>query len=329
VKLAIVYNRDDHKLSTESYSQTYRHMFDALIEHNEWENVQHVTESCHSDDIDADIIIIYDIHSSHHIEIEDLKFHKSIKYTYFNDPHQPDVRGQYKDGTLVHKLGAQERIVRALQRGINFIICPYTDGYNKFIAPSLGEDAELMFVWFPVAPKRLSTISGSSKLLIKRHHKILANGHTWEGWEGFRPYAFRAWAHQRPQLSLVSHCLHSPHMYRGNSFHLMLNRFAAAVALTDWYVVPKYLEIPLAGCLCFAQQNKDYERMGFKDNEHCIYVNRHNFDKATKSFLQDIPFYQFIADNGRKLAENNYTAEHFAQYIFNHSKEQTDGSSNN
>ena len=326
MKLAMIYNKHDHKLSPDSYSQTYRHMFDALIEHEGWEGVQHVTKDTHSNDIDADVIIIYDIHSCHHIKLEDLRFHKSIKYTYFNDPHQQDLYGQYLDGTLVHKLGASSRVVRALTRGVNFIICPYTDGYNQFIAPYLGEDAEAMHVWFPVAPRALPVNSGNRQLHT-RHPNILANGHTWEGWEGFRPYEFRAWAHKQKQLSFVPHVLHQKHMYKGNSFHLMLTKFAAAVALTDWYVVPKYLEIPLSGCLCFAQKNADYERMGFKDNEHCIYVDRQNFNRATKSFLNDISFYQSIADNGRKLAENNYTAAKFAEFIFEHSKGQNYGSS--
>lgn len=326
MKLAMVYDKNDHKLDRQAYSQTYRHMFDALIEHEGWECVQHVTEDCHSDDIDADVIIIYDIHSSHHIKIEDLKFHKSVKYTYFNDPHQQDVKGLYKDGTKVHKLGARNRVIRALTRGVNFIICPYNDGYDSFIAPYLGEDASTMKVWFPVAPKGTDAVT-SILPLASRPHKVLANGHLWPGWDGFRPYKFRTWAYEQKNVQLVPHCLNSPHIFKGDSFMNLLTKFAAGLALTDWYVVPKYLEIPLAGCLCIAQKHDDYLRMGFKDNEHCIYVNRQNFKKVIEAFLYDIPFYQSIADNGRKLAENNYTAMHFAKHIFDHSKGELNGCS--
>ena len=328
MKLAIVYNKNDHKLASTAYSQTYHHMFDALIGGKEWECVQHVTEDCHSDDIDADVIVIYDIHSSHHIKIENLKSHRSVKYTYFNDPHQIDVEGAYSDGTKVHKLGAQNRVLRALDRGINFIICPYNDGYDSFIAPHLGSDAEHMKVWFPVAPRAINSFT-SIPPLISRPHKILANGHLWSGWEGFRPYEFRAWAYSQENIQHVPHCLASPHIFKGNLFINLLTKFVAGLALTDWYVVPKYLEIPLAGCLCIAQKHDDYLRMGFKDNEHCIYVDRNNFRHAIKDILYDIPFYQTIADNGRKLAENNYTAAHFATYIFEHSKEQINGCSDN
>ena len=328
MKLAVIYNLADHKLESSAYSQTYKHMFDAMITHKGWESVQHITQDTHSDDIDADVIFIYDIHSCHHIKLEDLRFNPAIRYTYFNDPHQIDVRGMYSDGTLVHKLGAKNRIIRALQRGVNFIICPYRDGYNKFIAPYLGKDAEAMHVWFPVAPRSLPT-NVSTIPLIQRYHKILGNGHTWKGIDGFRPYEFRTWAYKQPLVSIVPHVLHAKHLFYGNAFYLMLVKFAAALALTEWYVVPKYLEIPLAGCLCLAQRNTDYELMGFKDNEHCIYVDKSNFRKVAKSFLNDILFYQSIADNGRKLVENTYTAAHFADYIYKHSKEQIDGSSNN
>ena len=315
MKLALIYDKNDHKLIESSYSQTYKHMLDALVQ--KFENVTHIHDSCHAKDIDADVIIFYDIHSSHHIEIEGLRDHSAIKYSYYNDPHQLSMKGVYKDGTPVNKLGAKSRVARSLSRGINFIICPYTDGFNQFIAPHLGSDAESMFLWFPVAPRKQSI---TIRPLIERRQTVVANGHLWHGREDFKPYEFRNWAYRRPNIEYIPHYLSAPHVYHGNSFMYMLSKWAGALALTDLYVVPKYLEIPLAGCLCVAQKREDYVRMGFKDNEHCIYVDYSNFDAVVDSFMRNIVEYQFIADNGRKLVENNYTAKHFAEFVYKHCK---------
>ena len=56
--------------------------------------------------------------------------------------------------------------------------------------------------------------------------------------------------------------------------------------------------------------------MGFKDYENCVFVNKGNFEKRVKDFLADIEDYQPIADAGRKLIEENYTATHFADFLY-------------
>ena len=310
MKLAIIYNKDDHKLSPDSYSQPYRHMFDALVDR--FDEVQHVTESCSAADIEADVIIVFDIHSSHHIVMDGLSSHRALKFTYINDPHQEDMDGRYNDGTPVYKLGVEKRIKRIRDRGINYIICPYTDGYNKYLAPHLGDDAEDMFVWFPVAPKKQNY---NWLPLKERHEGILANGHLWEGTNGFRPYMFRNWAYRRETADYVKHHLSDDRVPYGNSYVYFLSRWAGSFALTDCYVVPKYLEIPLAGCLCFAQKQTDYEQMGFIDKEHYMLVDKENFDDVTRDFLNNVESYQLVADAGRKLIEQYWTAERFGDYI--------------
>jgi len=118
----------------------------------------------------------------------------------------------------------------------------------------------------------------------------------------------------------VPHALHDPDTPKGDKFIEFLSGWAGALALTNFAVVPKYLEIPLAGCVCFAQQHEDYVRMGFKDMESCIFVDRGNFEKRVVDFINARPAnsYQSIADAGRKIVEENYTAEHFAEFIYQH-----------
>ena len=317
MKLAIIYDQNDHKLNSGSYSQTYKHMLDALVEHSEWDVVQIVAPNTGIEP-DVDAIIIFDIHSSYHADFPNLANHKALKYTYFNDPHQQSMKGMYKDKTPVHKLGIKERVTRAFIRNIDFIICPYKDGYRNFIAPEIGDSAEDMLLWFPVSPK-LQDFKCNS--LVDRDTGILGNGHLWKGVEGFKPYEFRNWAYRRPNVDYVAHNISDHRVPCGDLYIEFLSKWKAGLALTDWYVVPKYLEIPMAGCLCFAQFHQDYEDMGFISDFSYIEVDKDNFDERIRHFLNNVSDYQAIADNGKKLVEENYTNKHFADAIVNHIKE--------
>jgi hypothetical protein len=316
MKLALIYDPECPKLSPKAYSHTYRDMFLALIER--FGEVQHISSDCGGSDIDADVIIFYDIHSSHHIEIEGIEKHPAIKYEYFNDPHQPEFSGVYPSGLRVHKLSAEQRTKRALLRGVNYIICPYPSGYYKSIAPHLGNRADDMFVWFPVAPRQRKI---DRLPLVGRKHLVLGNGHLWHGHEGFRPYEFRNWAYRRKCVTFVPHTLHENSIPKGNSYQTFLGVFAGALALSEAYPVPKYFEIPLAGCLSFVQDNPDFPPLGMKDGEHCIMVTEKNFDSAVNDFKNNVKDYQCIADAGRKLIEDNWTADKFADFIYQHALE--------
>lgn len=318
MKLALIYNNKDPKLLTDAYSQTYRDMFLSLI--SRFDEVQHITESCSAKDIEADCIIFFDVHSWHDITIDGIKDHKAVKYTFFNDPHQQEQICKYPNGLKVRKLGAKERVERMRKRGINYLICPYKDGYYRWMAPYVGSDADDMLLWFPVSPNK-NRYEYAERRLINRKLAVLANGATWEGKETWG-YDFRRWAFQRPNVYRVNHCILRPEVPHAGQYPNFLSKFAAALALTGIYVVPKYLEIPLAGCLCIAQYLPNYDEMGFRDGVHCIFVDKDNFDTVLADFLKDPTQYQGIADAGRKLAESRWTSQHFANYIYNHLEEQ-------
>jgi hypothetical protein len=110
----------------------------------------------------------------------------------------------------------------------------------------------------------------------------------------------------------------NPSVPRGLDYPNLLIRYAGALALCDTHAPPKYVEIPMSGCVCFAQYQKDYERMGFKDLESCIYVTKENFKDVINDFKNNVEDYQCIADAGRKLIEENWTADKFADFIYNH-----------
>jgi hypothetical protein len=304
MKLALIYDPECPKLTENAYSQTYRDMFLALCER--YEQVQHVTESCSATDIEADHVIFFDIHSSHDITIDGIEKHRAVKFEYFNDPYQMDSEGKYQNGTPFKKLGPEKRARRANARGVQYVICPYINQYHTYIAPFF--DGEL--IWFPVAPKpRLEAVPK----LADRRLEVLANGHVWKGTYGFRPYHFRDWAFSRPGVTLVDHAIHKG-APEGDDYQSFLSQYVGALALSDTHCVPKYLEIPLSGCVTVAQYLYQYEMMGFRDGESCIYVTKKNFDEVVRAVKRRIGFYQPIADKGRETALN-WTAEKFAERI--------------
>jgi hypothetical protein len=316
MKLALIYDPKCPKLMESAYSWAYLDMFRAVIDR--FEEIQHITESCSAKDIDADVILIYDIHSSHHIEIEGLDKHPAVKYTYFNDPYQKEFKGKYDNRMKVHKLNAADRTRRALLRGVDYIICPYISSYFKHIAPYLS-DPEKMLFWFPPAPS-VKRFSMREVPLSLRRHKILGNGATSEG----VGYDFRNWAYSQSETFYVKHTLRRSDVPQGAGYGDFLSGFAASIAACDNRTVPKYLEIPLAGCVCFAQEQEDYIRMGFTDGINCLFIDKSNFKSLTSGFLESInaPQWQKIANEGRKLIENKWTADHFASALYAHARKE-------
>lgn len=333
--LALVYNPKDRKLTEDCYSYCYLHQFRALCE--KWPDAVHITESQNVSDLAVDVIIFYDIHSSHQIELEGIRDHSAIKYEYFNDPHQRQIEGFYhdgrkKDGSFILgekciKLNAENRTKRALERGINFIICPFTEPYYNYIAPHLDGQADSMRVWFPTAPS-VEHFTDRFVPLTKRKKAILANGSENESKEFVerKGYVTRSWAHRQHYVDFVPHCLDAwtgtKCAPKGKDYPNFLSKYASAIAITDDHIVPKYLEIPLAGCLCFASEHDDYKNMGFEDGKNCVFVTKKNFKERVMDFLNHVEDYQEIATAGRKQIEDNWTAKHFADFLYKHAEEQ-------
>jgi hypothetical protein len=285
-------------------------MFNALIER--FGDVQHITQDCNYKEIEGNIIIFYDIHSSHFINIEGIEKHGAIKYEYFNDPWQQEFTGTYQNGLEVHKLSPQQRSERAKRRGVSFIICPYENLYYRFIYPHFGDK----LVWFPIAPslERFKPVSGSP--ITQRIPKVLLSGNAWLGELGFKPYDFRRWAYKQPEPEKIEKDIPV-----GLEYPKFLSTYAGSLALCDTHICPKYSEIPMAGCVCFAQKLFDYHKMGFEDGKNCIYVTKGDFSKKIKDFEANIEDYQVIADSGRQIMESKWTARHFADAIYNHQEQ--------
>lgn len=304
--LAVVYNPNDHKLLPSAYSWTYRDMFLAVLER--FAPVLHITSPCEAASIEADAVLFYDVHSSHPIDIPGIEKHAAIKIEYFNDPHQVDQIARVS-GQRVHKLGAEQRCERAKRRGVTKIICPYREGYERYLAPH-ANGMELLY--FPVAPKPRRRVYPPLHL---RRHDVLASGNCWPGDNGFHPYRFRRWAYMESALSRRADTTNR-NTPIGPAFQAYCAQFVGALALCDYYVVPKYLEIPLAGCVCICQMLPDYAAMGFADGVNCITVDRADFDDRVHTIIESPQEFQAIADAGRELVMSRYTAVHFADWLY-------------
>lgn len=310
MKLALVYAKDDHKLQDDTYSWIYKGMMDALVER--FEHVTHIHDDCYYADIDADLIMFYDVHATHHIRIDGLKSHPAMKMEYVSDPNQEELRGVVRQfNRRFHKLGRRQRVDRFFERGLDYIVCPFRDGFYEWMGEYMGKDAEEMLLWFPLAPTAKVKYDVRTNL---RKPRVLANGSVADG--GKNIYKFRREVFKSSVVDFVEHWIHNKETPSGQGYLNFISQWAGALALHDYFPVPKYFEMPIAGCVTFAQHYPEYEYLGFKDYETCIYINRDNYEDRIKQFLVDPSMYQSIADAGRKLVEENYTSEHFADFIY-------------
>ena len=311
MKLCLVYNPKDSKFRTDAYCSIFKEMFDALIQ--KFNCKQFVTDNCSAKDLDADLIFFFDPHSSHHVEIEGIDKHLAIKMEYWNDLHQKEVKGVYQTlNQYVHKLGEEQRVRRAEKRGINFIVSPSKYFFYENFTKYFGNQTSKMLLYFPHAPEMEEKMIPFKE----RKQSVLGNGATWGDFND--GYGFRRWAYEQPYVYFVEHYIKNKETPKNQDYRKYLSEFCGALVLCSVFPVPKYYEIPASGCVTFAEYHKEYEELGFRDYETCIYVNRDNFEKRIKDFLADIPSYQKIAETGYKLMEENYTAKHFANFLYNH-----------
>ena len=290
-----------------------RDMLFALIDR--FDEVSAINENCSAKDIDADVIIFWDPLSTHNIIIDGIEKHRAIKYEYFCDVQQIPLQLIDRSGVWRNKPGPEQRIERAKKRGVEYFIVKTKETYYRYFAPHL-DDPDKTLVYFPFAMKK--QLDGDTPLY-KRRPSVLAGGSQWSGRKNYHPYEFRRWACRQDYVEFAIHPnIKGSRTPGGQNFFEHLIRYAGALAACDLCPVGKFFEIPMAGCVCFAQHHQEYEDLGFKDRQHVIYVDKNNFEVEVKNFIKDYESYQDIADAGKKLVLENYTAKHFADYIYRH-----------
>lgn len=310
MRITLIYDPKDHKLQPTAYSQTYRQMFLALTDRFD---VQEIHSDCNADSIEGDAVIFYDIHSSHLVDIYGIEGLDIPKYEYLNDPHQLSMTGEYLDGQKFVKLGAHSRCKRVKKRGIDYIITPYRDAYYRYLSPFLDNPDE-MLVWFPVAPKKPNIVI---PLLDDRMNDVIVNGHTGT-LAGQTHYELRKWLFEQDFVRPVLGCVQRDMTPKGDNYIPFLSNYAGVVAACDTFPVPKYFEACLAGCVGFFQWHKELYDLGFRHGKNCVFIDSGSVKELIEFFNEDVTRFQGVADAGRKLVEENYTADKFAEFIENH-----------
>ena len=115
-------------------------------------------------------------------------------------------------------------------------------------------------------------------------------------------------------LPYVDYTTTLEHEYVGDKYHLLLEKYAAAIAATSYCYTVKYLEIPASGCLTFMEVTEENyaKNLGFKDNESAIFINEKNYQDRFEEYINDINNKKWgeIADAGRTHVMNNLTNDH-------------------
>lgn len=303
MNVSIIYDKTERKFQPEHYSQTYNIMRSAIINSPFWET-QSITEDCDAKDIDGDIILFYDIHSSHHIKIKGIENHPAIKYEYMDDPHQKEQKGTWSNGQKFYKLGASQRIERARKRGVKRIITPYYEGSVKYFDPYL-KGIELL--WIPMAVD-LSFFDFDWQKWNDRNCKLLLTGSLSCGQLSFYDLRKKFYL-----LSKKSEAIKYTNGIYSIDYWKFLTKYKYALGLCELYAVPKYYEIAAAGCIPLLQWNMDACRLGFRHRKNCLFVDLDNIDKTIEELR--IMYNQHIAENAKKLIEENYTIKHFQENL--------------
>ncbi len=101
--------------------------------------------------------------------------------------------------------------------------------------------------------------------------------------------------------------------FLGVDYWKLLNKYRAAIACMSYTSVLKYFEIPMCGCLMFAEVThyNQIEEMGFEDGVNCVYINDLNYKQRFAEYMDtvDDPKWELIAERGKKLIMERYTNE--------------------
>lgn len=101
--------------------------------------------------------------------------------------------------------------------------------------------------------------------------------------------------------------------YVGNKFGELLKQYRAACTSMTNFIVPKYVELPMGGCLTFMGANdmNGVEELGFVNGESCVYVTTENYLQKFDEYLDSVddPKWERIAAAGRRHVIKTWSNE--------------------
>ena len=127
-------------------------------------------------------------------------------------------------------------------------------------------------------------------------------------------------------LSYVDYTSTLKHKYVNDKYPLLLQKYRAVIAATSTSPSIKYWETPAAGCLTFMEiTDKNYgkEIIEFEDDKSAIFINKDNYKEKFEEYLSDFdnPKWEKIAENGRRIALEEYNNDKGIKSLVNLMKE--------
>lgn len=121
------------------------------------------------------------------------------------------------------------------------------------------------------------------------------------------------------ELDYVDYTPTLQHVYVGDKYPLLLQKYMASIAATTINYTTKYFEIPAAGCLSFMEVNNQNgaEKLGFKDSENSIFINEQNYEKKFNEYLETAndPKWENIAKSGHDHVMKNLTNDNAVESL--------------
>lgn len=127
-------------------------------------------------------------------------------------------------------------------------------------------------------------------------------------------------------LSYVDYTSTLKHKYVNDKYPLLLQKYRAVIAASSLSPTIKYWETPAAGCLTFMEiTDKNYgkEIIEFEDDKSAIFINKDNYKEKFEEYLSDFdnPKWEKIAENGRRIALEEYNNDKGIKSLVNLMKE--------
>ena len=306
IKVAFIYHENNEYLSGTHYDNTYYNFFmKALRENNEIEIQDFPTKEIFDASIlknKFDIILLYENNEygmpSEIVGIQDLdipviakeadpgaakksiKFHKKWKIDYYFHFHHEDFFHEQYPSNFKYKtiiFGLEPRLYQKMKP------------FEKRISNKILNSGNV----------------GNLKIPSRIINKIKN-----PNWNALSCYKLRTICNKLPYVDYTNTL---QHLYVGDKYPLLLEKYCSAIAACTYNPLIKYWEIPAAGCLTFMEITKKNkgEFLGYEDEKTVIAIDENNYVEKFEKYLKDPQNSKWgkIAKAGREYTLKNFTNE--------------------
>lgn len=305
IKTAFIYKASNPYMSKKAWATTYYHFFfNALNRHNDLEMSYFPAEEFFDTDklrSKFDIILLWENHSwgtpDKLLNIDNVGIPVICRVNDFHDAKKKgkiDFHEKYK---IDHYFGYMQ---------------------NEYFYKNYPKNFKYKIIFYGVEKQLYENVTLFSDRI---KNKILCSGATAQNKLSFKIKDIlrgsqSMWKHYRlrtkcTELPYVDYTPTLQHEYINDRYPELLMKYSASIAADTVAPVVKFWENPAAGCLTFMEVTKKNQTqiLGYKNNEHVIYIDEKNYTKKFDEYLSD-PLnkkWEEIANNGYNFTMNNLT----------------------